>query len=107
MALDAWMIIPNWIRGYSTPKNKKLSLDHLADHVVHIAWLAGGTQNIMIGSDLDGAFGYEQTPQEIKSIADLQKLGDALSKRNFSDEDIEGIFWKNGVSFLKKNLPKA
>ena len=107
MALDAWMIIPNWIRGYSTPKNKRLKLDNLVDHVCHIAWLAGDTKNIMIGSDLDGAFGYEQTPQEVKSIADLQKLGDALTKRNFTDEDIEGIFYKNGVEFLKRNLPEG
>ncbi|MCR9064791.1 MAG: membrane dipeptidase [Cytophagales bacterium] len=104
MAFDAWMVTPNWIRGYSTPKRKKVTLDKVIDHMLHIAHLAGNTNNIMIGSDLDGAFGYEQTPVEIKSIADLQLLAPAMSKRGFTDQEIEGVLWKNGVNFLKEHL---
>ncbi|UBM60454.1 dipeptidase [Marinilongibacter aquaticus] len=104
MAMDAWMVVPNWIRGFSTPKNMKANRDRLVDHMLHIANIAGTTKNIMIGSDLDGAFGIEQTPMGIKSIADIQKLAVNMEKRGFSQEEIEGIFWKNGVDFLRKNL---
>lgn len=104
LALDAWMITPNWIRGESTPEGANVDLDKVIDHVKHISDLAGSTRNIMIGSDLDGAFGTEQTPIEIKSIANLQNFIPSLTKRGFSNSDIEGIMWKNGIEFLLKNL---
>lgn len=104
MALDAWMMIPNWDRSKSTPENTGLSLSHLVHHIDHICQLAGSAKNIMIGTDLDGGFGKEQMPKEINTIADMQKLPILLKERNFSDEDIEGICWKNGIDFLMKNL---
>jgi membrane dipeptidase len=104
MALDSWMIVPDWKRGVSTPESMGVNLDSVMNHVQHIAHLAGSTKNIMIGSDLDGAFGTEQTPIEIKSIANLQDFIPALSHRGFTQTDIEGIMWKNGVNFLKNNL---
>jgi membrane dipeptidase len=73
------------------------------DHIDHICQLAGGTRNIGIGSDLDGAFGTEQAPADLDSIADLQNLTSLLQKRGYSPEDIEGIMWRNWVLFLDKN----
>jgi membrane dipeptidase len=104
MALDNWMVVPNWVRGKSTPENLNVTIDKVIDHVSHIAELAGSAKNIMIGSDLDGAFGTEQTPMEIKSIANLQDFIPALQKRGFSASDIEGIMNKNGIDFLRNNL---
>ncbi len=105
MALDAWMIVPNWVRGQSTPKSAEVNIDKVIDHMKHIANIAGSTKDIMIGSDLDGAFGTEQTPQEIKTIANLQDFIPAMQKRGFSETEIEGIMWKNGTDFLIQNLP--
>jgi membrane dipeptidase len=104
MALDNWMVVPNWVRSVSTPESLDVTLDKVIDHVCHMAELAGSSKNIMIGSDLDGAFGTEQTPIEIKSIANLQGFIPALQKRGFSDLDIEGIMNKNGIDFLRSNL---
>lgn len=59
----------------------------------------------MIGSDLDGAFGREQTPTDLDTIADLQKLQTLLSKRGYTDADIEGIFHGNALRFLREALP--
>ena len=60
-ALDAWMLVPGWIRGTSTPRATQVSLDTLVNHIEHIASIAGSARHSMIGSDLDGAFGTEQT----------------------------------------------
>ena len=98
---DAWMIVPGWVRGTSTPASTGCTLDRLADHVLHICSLAGSTRHVCIGSDLDGAFGTEQSPQEIDTIADLQRLGEVLSGRGFSDEDVERFCWRNVVDFLR------
>jgi len=104
MAFDNWMVVPNWERGVSTPESLNVSLDKVIDHLCYIADIAGSTKNLMIGSDLDGAFGTEQTPIEIKSIAHLQDFVPALKKRGFPLEDIEGIMSKNGINFLLNNL---
>ncbi|WP_304232272.1 dipeptidase [Jiulongibacter sediminis] len=105
MALDAWMIVPNWIRGYSTPKRKKVTVDRVIDHMLHIANIAGSTKNIMIGSDLDGAFGFEQTPIGVRSIADIKrKFPEAMAKRGLKEDEIKGILSQNGIDFLRKHL---
>ena len=81
VALDAWMMVPNWIRGISDPKRMNCSLDVMIDHVDHICQLAGNTLHIGIGSDLDGAFGREQCPYDLETIADLQNIPALLKKR--------------------------
>jgi membrane dipeptidase len=104
-AFDAWMLIPDWQRGVSTPESTGVSLQHIADHIDVICQLAGNSLHSGIGSDLDGAFGTEQGPGDVDTIADLQKLPDILSARGYKQEDIENILYKNWIRFLKKNLP--
>ena len=106
MAFDAWMMLPNWKRGITDPKQSGLNLETIVNHIDHICQLAGNSNHVMIGSDLDGGFGKEQCPFDIDTIADLQKLDGILSNRGYSDEDIDNIFSKNGLRFLMENLPK-
>ncbi|MCU0353954.1 MAG: membrane dipeptidase [Cytophagales bacterium] len=101
MAFDAWMMVPGWVRGCSTPQNTGLTLAHIMPHIDHICQLAGNSLHVGIGSDLDGAFGKEQSPQDLDSIADLQNLEEILRKRGYTDKDIENIFWRNFVRFLE------
>ncbi len=100
--MDAWMLIPNWVRGVSTPQATNCSLKNLIDHMDHICQLAGNTKHVAIGSDLDGAFGKEQCPTDIETIADLQKIPTLLSQRGYKKEDIENITGKNWLRFLRK-----
>ncbi len=102
VAFDAWMLSPNWIRGQSTPTGRKVTLDKVIDHIDHICQIAGNTDHIGIGTDLDGAFGREQCPADIDTIADLQQLPALLTKRGYNKEDIENICSKNWIDFLKK-----
>lgn len=104
-ALDAWMIIPNWVRGKTTPQSTNLTLEHLCNHIDHICQLAGNALHCGLGSDLDGAFGTEQTPTDINTIADLQKLQTILARRGYTPTDIENILHGNFIRFLQQNLP--
>ena len=99
---DAWMLSPGWIRGKSTPKERNVTLNTLLDHFDHICQLAGNANHIGIGSDLDGAFGKEQCPSDLDSIADLQKIPDLLLARGYSDEDVKQVMHGNWLRFLKK-----
>ena len=100
--LDAWMMKPGWTGGESTPKNMNISLETLIDHIDHICQLAGNTLHVGIGSDLDGAFGTEQCPYDLKTIADLQKLIPLFSKRGYTEKDIENMMHVNWLRFLRK-----
>lgn len=102
MPLDAWMMVPNWERGKSNPKSTGVTLNTMIDHLSHICELAGNTNHVGMGTDLDGGFGKEQCPHDLETIADLQKIPDLLSKRGFSEDDIKKICHQNWLNFLEK-----
>lgn len=105
VALDAWMIVPGWERGKTTPASSGASLEHLVDHIDHFCQLAGNARHVGIGTDLDGAFGTEQTPQGLDTIADIHKIRPLLATRGYSEEDIQNIFSGNFLRFLREALP--
>ncbi len=98
--LDAWMLKNDWIKGKSDPKKEDVKLERLIDHYDHICQLAGNSNHIAIGSDLDGMFGTEQSPYDIDTIADLQKLNGLLKERGYSTTDTEKVFHGNWLRFL-------
>lgn len=100
-ALDAWMMVPEWVRGESTPQSTRCSMEVLIDHLDHICQIAGNSLHIGIGSDLDGAFGKEQCPYDLETIADLKEYGPLLAKRGYSQKDIENVLHGNWLRFLK------
>jgi membrane dipeptidase len=100
-ALDAWMMVPGWVRGQSDPVEMDCNLEVMIDHVDHICQIAGNSMHIGIGSDLDGAFGREQCPYDLETIADLQKIPALLKKRGYSETDIENMMHGNWLRFLR------
>lgn len=101
-ALDAWMMVPGWQRNISTPKSMQCNLEKIIDHVDRICQLAGNSHHVGIGSDLDGAFGKEQCPYDLETIADLQSLVPLLHKRGYTNDDIENIMHRNWLRFLEE-----
>ncbi len=101
IALDAWMMIPGWVKGKSDPKKMGLTLKHMIYHIDHICQLAGNSEQVGIGTDLDGGFGKEQCPSDLDTIADLQKISGLLSGRGYSDQDIKNIMSGNFLRFLR------
>ncbi len=106
-ALDAWMLVPGWIRGETSPD--VVGLDALVDHLAHVCTLAGDTAHVAIGSDLDGGYGTEQTPRDLDTIADLQKLPALLAERGFAPADVDAVMHGNWLRFLAAALsaPRA
>ncbi len=104
-ALDAWMMVPGWKKFETMPEDVGVTLEHLVDHIDHVCQLAGNSLHSGIGTDLDGGFGTEQTPMDLNSIADLQKVPDMFRARGYSDEDIANIMHGNFIRFLREALP--
>jgi membrane dipeptidase len=98
---DAWMMIPGWLRGKTKPEEIGLTIEKIVDHIDHICQIAGNSTHCGIGSDLDGAFGFEQTPADLKTIADLQRIPEILARRGFKQQDVENIMRENFLRFLR------
>jgi membrane dipeptidase len=101
--MDAWMLQPNWERGVTT--NEGLTLEAVADQIDHVCQLAGNSRHAAIGTDLDGGYGIEQTPCDLDTIADVQRIPDLLRKRGYTEDDIAAIMHGNWLRLLERGLP--
>ena len=99
-AFDAWMLQPGWVSGQST--NEAVTLNTVVDHIDHVCQLAGNSRHAGIGTDLDGGYGREQSPCDLDTIADLQKLAGLLADRGYSDDDIAAIMHGNWLRLLRQ-----
>jgi len=98
---DAWMMVPGWQRKITTPDAVGLKIEKIIDHIDRICQIAGSSLHCGIGSDLDGGYGTEQTPSDLKTIADLQRLPELLAKRGYKQQDVENIMHANFIRFLQ------
>ena len=101
-ALDTWMMVPNWIRGETKGEEAGARLEVMVDHIDHVCQLAGNARHSAIGTDLDGGYGREQSPYDLDTIADLQRVPEMLLKRGYSQDDVDGIMYANWVRFFVK-----
>jgi membrane dipeptidase len=99
-AFDNWMLYPGYVR-METPR-ELITMENVADHIDHICQLAGTARHVAIGTDLDGGYGTEQSPLDLDTIADLQKIPDMLRKRGYSEADIRGVMHGNWLELLKR-----
>ncbi|MES2266011.1 MAG: membrane dipeptidase [Bacteroidota bacterium] len=100
-ALDAWMMVPGWVRGQSTPRQMNCNLEVMVNHIDHICQIAGNALHVGMGTDLDGAFGREQCPYDLETIADMQKVPALLQKRGYNYADIMNMMHGNWLRFLQ------
>lgn len=105
IACDAWMLYPGWVRQVTQPE--VVGLEALADHIDRIAQLTGGVRHVGIGTDLDGGYGNEQTPRDLRRYSDLRRLEPILTARGYSDADLDAIFYSNWLRKLREVLPDA
>jgi membrane dipeptidase len=79
--------------------DEPLTLDAVKRHLQHMASIVGW-ERVGIGSDLDGGFGVEETPLELDSVADLEKIGDLVPP-----EARDGVLGGNWLRVLSESLP--
>jgi membrane dipeptidase len=101
-ALDTWMLHPGWVRGVTKPEEACVRLAAMVDHIDRVCQLAGNARHAAIGSDLDGGFGREQSPSDLDTIADLQRVPDLLRERGYGEEAVEGIMYGNWARFFQE-----
>lgn len=103
MAMDIIMIQPGFVRK-SSPR--LATLERLVDNIDIICQLAGNSDHVGIGSDLDGAYGNEQTPADLNRYTDLPtRFTELLERRGYSENDIAKIMHGNWMRFFSDCLP--
>lgn len=100
MVRDGWQ----WGAMNNLTEPNPVLMREVVDHIDHVCQLAGNADHVGIGSDLDGGFGREQSPRDLDTIADLQKLAGLLAERGYRPDDIEKIMFRNWVRFLRDAL---
>jgi len=78
-AFDVWMLQLGFVVNQST--NEMVTVSTVVDHIDYICQLAGNSRHAAIGTDLDGGYGREQSPSDLDTIVDLQKLVGLLQDR--------------------------
>ena len=71
----------------------------IAKHAAHFKQV-GGADMIALGSDFDGIGGK----LELENCSRMPLLADALRKEGFTEDEVEGIFWRNARRFFEDNL---
>ena len=86
--VGSWRLAKNWIRHAGTLPT---TLAMLADHVEHVARVAG-PEHVGLGSDFDGT---PFLPDGMKDVADLPNLTVELARRGWSDADLRKLLGAN------------
>lgn len=100
VAFDDWMLSPKFDK--QRPDNSCATLETVVDHIDHICQVTGSVKHAAIGTDLDGGYGREQSPADLDTIADLQKLPAILGSRGYSAADIAAVMHGNWIEFLRR-----
>lgn len=104
VAFDDWMLSPQWDR--EAQDNTGITLETVADHIDHVCQVAGNADHAAIGTDLDGGYGKEQSPADMDTIADLQRLPHILSRRGYEDAEVAAVMHGNWIRLLRAGLPQ-
>ena len=71
----------------------------MAKHAAHFKQV-GGIEMVALGSDFDGIGGK----LELDSCDRMEMLADALRKEGFTEDEVEGVYYRNAMRFFEDNL---
>lgn len=87
------------------PERKKdAPISRVVDAIDYVCQIAGSADHVGLGTDFDGGFGAEKTPDQLDTLADLRGLIPLLQGRGYSLSDIERICSGNFLRVLREAL---
>lgn len=97
------MLSPEW--DFDDPKthypNATRPMKAVLEHIEHICEVAGKTDCVAFGTDLDGGFGLELSPTDYNTIDDLQNFLNIMRDNGYSEEEVAGFAHGNLLRFFR------
>jgi len=87
------------VNGTLKDKMEVAKIEDMVRHIKHIRNVAG-VEVIGLGSDFDGI----PNEVEIEDASQMAKLAERLLKNDFTEDEVEKIFFKNGLRIIKEVL---
>jgi membrane dipeptidase len=105
-SFDISMVRSGWqyMSQNNLTERNPVMMSEIVDHIDRVCQLAGNANHSALGTDLDGGFGREQSPLDLDTIADLQKMTGLLKARGYADDDVTKIMYGNWLRFLQTVL---
>jgi membrane dipeptidase len=82
-----------------------VTLDNIVEVVDYVCQLTGSSAHVGIGTDWYAGTGASGVPDGLDSYADLGKVGEALRKQGYSENDVKAILSGNMLRILRQTLP--
>lgn len=86
---------------------EQVGLDEVVAHIDAVCQLAGDANHVGLGSDFDGGFGLAEAPVGLDSVADLKKVGAALARQGYAEDDVRSVLGDNWLRILHGALPEG
>lgn len=99
-------LVPNWRRSRGDPKDAA-NVGTIVRAIDYVCQRAGDAKHAGLGTDFDGGFGAESTPEGIDTVADLQKVAAGLKEIGYAPADIEAVMSGNWLRTLQQSLPSG
>jgi membrane dipeptidase len=91
-----------WTR---TDGKEAVTLQEVAAAADHVCQVVGDAHHVGLGSDFDGGFGAEATPEGLETVADLHKIVEALAESGYPEADVAAVMGENWLRLLSSTLP--
>jgi membrane dipeptidase len=97
-----------FLRAGWSPGDPKdaVTLADVVAAVDQVCQVVGDAAHVGLGSDLDGGFGTEDAPAQIDTVADLARIGPALSDFGYAEDDVAAVLGGNWLRVLRVALPE-
>jgi len=86
---------------------RRATLADVVQQVRHLCDVTGDPTRVGLGTDMDGGFGCERLPMELRTAADLPKVAAALAAAGFGPAEVRGIMGENWLAFFRAALPPS
>ena len=104
-AFDAWMLVPGWTRGQSTPESAGVTLNTVVAHIDHI--LSARRQRHALRHRIGSRWRVRPRAVSGRRAVDCRSRGrgQRLSARGYAAADVDLIMHGNVLRFLGEHLP--
>ena len=98
---DGGVVGISMVRGHLKKNGGSLpcGIPEIISHIEHY-FSIGGEDTVAFGCDFDGT---DVLPDGITGVSDIDKIAEELAKLNYTQTQIDKIYWRNAQNFMLRN----